>query len=288
MTQVPITYYPPGPQAQLEISRARIRGKPYAHYFDERLWLDAEVLPALQRPLRPEHVLARSDLNRLLDPGYLEGETGYYAFADGSGYVASLVQFSGVPIEALRWWWWWHAVEAERYLLWFPHQHVEETRNQRDRLENDALSDEERYVGASYSITEFIGPKRYQMRVDFRKPSEFGLDEAKMDTLGIVHGCGSVYARGAPIRGGTMIHLARPTEAGFELRSRYWIGDEMRLGLFGKEVGLDPLAKAFGLKQRLVGASMAYDQLLHDQTEYTHLAAMLGPLYAEFGPPKHA
>jgi len=54
MTRVPVTYYPPGPQAQLEINRARVRDKPYARYFDERLWLDAEALPALQRPLRNE------------------------------------------------------------------------------------------------------------------------------------------------------------------------------------------------------------------------------------------
>jgi hypothetical protein len=286
MTQVPITYYPPGPQAQLEINRSRVWDKPYAHYFDERLWLDAEVLPALQKPLPLEQVLDRSAINRLLEPGYLDGETGYHAFEDGSGYVASFVKFPGVPIEALRWWWWWHSVETERYLLWFPQQHVSVARYDRDVLENDSLSDEERYVGSSHHISEFIGPDLHQIQIDFGNPSEFGLDARKIEAMGIVHGCGFVSVNGGRVRVATMIHLARPAGDGFEMRSRYWMGGEIKLRLFGKELGIDPLAEALGAKKRLVGASLAYNQLVHDQSEFTHLASFLGRIYSEFGPKK--
>ena len=231
-------------------------------------------------------MLARSEINRLLEPGYLDGETGYRAFEDGSGYVASLVKFPGVAIEALRWWWWWHSVESERYLLWFPHQHVEVVRYDRDVLENQSLSDEERYVGSSHHVTEFIGPYLNKIQIDFREPSEFGLDGAKIAALGIVHGCGFVSMSGGRVRVATMIHLARPTEDGFEMRSRYWMGSEVKLRLLGREMRIEPLAKVLGVKKRLIGARMAYEQLLHDQTEFTHLSSFLGPVYAEFGPQK--
>ena len=217
-------------------------------------------------------MLAKKDINLLLDPGYLDGETGYHVFEDGSAYVASHVKFPGVPIEALRWWWWWHSVESERYLLWFPHQHVAAIRYDRDILENDALSDEERYIGSTHHVTEFIGPTIDKIRINFRNPSEFALDRAKIDALGIVHACAFVYLDPLAVRPFTMIHLARPTDDGFEMRSRYWLGDEIMFRLFGKEIGIEPLFRTLGLKKRLIGPR-AYELLVHDQTEFTHLAS---------------
>ena len=84
----------------------------------------------------------------------------------------------------------------------------------------------------------------------------------------------------------TMVHLVRETEDGIELRSRYWIGHRMRLNLLGpsRSLPLDGLLSSLGLKKRLVGQRVAYDQLLHDQLEWTHLASFLADIYREFGP----
>jgi hypothetical protein len=37
------------------------------------------------------------------------------------------------------------------------------------------------------------------------------------------------------------------------------------------------------MRRRLAGARVGYEQLLHDQIEFTHLATFLPELYAEFG-----
>jgi hypothetical protein len=82
----------------------------------------------------------------------------------------------------------------------------------------------------------------------------------------------------------TMVHLARRTEHGIELRSRYWAGHRMRLNLGPSlSLPLDGLLSTLGLKRRLVGLPVAYDQLLHDQIEWTHLSSFLADIYREFG-----
>ena len=42
-------------------------------------------------------------------------------------------------------------------------------------------------------------------------------------------------------------------------------------------------AARLGLKRRMAGASLAYEQLLHDQIEFTHLASFLPAIHAELG-----
>ena len=59
----------------------------------------------------------------------------------------------------------------------------------------------------------------------------------------------------------------------------------MRLNLLGRSLSLplDGLLSSLGLKRRLIGLPVAYDQLLHDQTEFTHLSSFLAEIYREFG-----
>ena len=78
-----------------------------------------------------------------------------------------------------------------------------------------------------------------------------------------------------------------PCQDGFELRSRYWLGDHISLG-GSHGVSVDKLLGATRLKNHIVGESLAYEQLLHDQIEFTHLAGILPDLYAEFGPGKNS
>jgi hypothetical protein len=58
----------------------------------------------------------------------------------------------------------------------------------------------------------------------------------------------------------------------------------LRLGIGKVRVKLDPLAAATGLKRWRFGERMAYEPLLHDQAEFTHLAGFLARIYGEFGP----
>ena len=133
---IPVTYYPTSTQRQLQKNRELVADKPYAHFFREDLGLREEVMPALKAPMDLALALraTSSDLNRLIEPGYQEVETGYCALPDGSGYVTSLTRFPGARAEMFRWWFWWHSVEAARCTLWFPWNHVSALAQNRDVL----------------------------------------------------------------------------------------------------------------------------------------------------------
>ena len=281
---VPVTYFPVPTQRQFLTNRELIRGKPYERYFNGDLCLHRSVLPALRQPMRLEHVLAPEDVNSLLSPGYHPVENGFCELPDGSAYVTSLVPFPRVTGEMYRWWFWWHAVEAARYTLWYPYNHIQAIPLNRGVLTAPGLAHEERYVGTTHHVDEYIGGELVQVAIRFVDPAEFGLDTGRFEAAGIVgHACARVTLRKEQLEAVTMIHVARRTPEGIEQRSRYWIGHDVKLRVLGRQVSVDALGKRFGLKRRMAGARIAYEQLLHDQIEFTHLSGFLPELWAEFG-----
>jgi 2,4-diacetylphloroglucinol hydrolase len=53
--------------------------------------------------------------------------------------------------------------------------------------------------------------------------------------------------------------------------------------LAGRDIDLDRPTAALGIKRRIAGARLGYEQMLHDQIEFTHLAGFLADIYREFG-----
>src|SRR6185312_8459471 len=168
--KVPVTYYPVATQRQFEKNRARIRGKAYEEFFRGDLELSEDVVPALRRPMERADVLAPGDVNALLDPGHHRVENGYCELADGSAYVASRVPFPGCTGDMYGWWFWWHAVEAERYTLWYPYNHVDVRPRDREVLTRPGLRHEQRYVGTTHDVVEFIGPELLEVAIRFVDP----------------------------------------------------------------------------------------------------------------------
>ena len=286
---IPVTYYPVQTQALVANNRVRVQDKPYAHYFREELLLDEAVLPALKAPIDPADAIRPGEaLNRLLEPGYLPGENGYCVLADGTVYVASLTKFPGATAEMFRWWFWWHSVEAERYSLWFPHNHISAIAQNRAALLTPGLQDCQRYIGNIHKISEYVGADLLKLYIHFVDPSEFGIDSEALSTANIRgHACAHVFLQKPHARFGSMVHLARDTDNGFELRSRYWLGDRVQLQLAGRSVHvMAPLRRVW--ITALGGARIGYEQLIHDQIEFTHLASILPHIYAEFGPGKNS
>lgn len=281
----PITYYPVPTQRQFQINRERIAGKPYARFFHEQLWISEDVLPALRAPMNTGGALLPHDVNALLDPGYHAVESGYCELPDGTAYVASLVPLPGCTGEMYEWWFWWHSIESERYTLWYPYNHVSVQPLDRDVLTRPGLTHAQRYVGTTHHVDEYIGPARLRVAIRFVDPTELGFDTSRFERAGIVgHACARVGVLGTGVESVTMVHLARKTETGIEQRSRYWIGHDPRLHTpFGK-LSVDPIATGFGLKRRMAGARVAYEQLLHDQIEFTNLGTFLPELFRELGP----
>jgi hypothetical protein len=145
------------------------------------------------------------------------------------------------------------------------------------------LTDEQRYIGSVHHVDEYIGPDLMHIAIAFVDPAELGFDTSRFEPAGIVgHACARVSLRAPSLSVCSMVHLARQTVEGFEVRSRYWIGHEPRLGVLGRSLPVDPLISRLGLKRRLAGARVAYEQLLHDQIEFTHLSTFLANLHGEF------
>jgi len=280
----PVTYYPVATQRQFARNRERIQGKPYAHYFDGNLWISEEVLPALQTPMSTRDALRPEDINRLLEPGYHAVENGYAELADGSAYVASRVPLPGVTGEMYSWWFWWHAVESERYSLWYPHNHASVKPLSPELLTHPGLSHEQRYINTTHHVGEYIGPEFLRVAIRFVEPSELGLDQSRFSQAGIVgHACARVGLLGTGLEAVTMVHLARETDKGIEQRSRYWIGHNPRLKTPFGRLPIEPVPMP-AIKRKLAGARVGYEQLLHDQIEFSHLGTFLPALYQEFGP----
>jgi hypothetical protein len=284
---IPVTYYPTGNQRQFAVNRERVQGKPYAKYFNGELWLHDDVLPAIREPMPVAEALdlTPDSLNTLLEPGYHEVENGFCELPDGSAYTASLVPFPGCTGEMFQWWFWWHSVEPARYTLWYPYSHISANPVDRDVLTAPGLTHEQRYIGNTHRVTECIGSRLVTISIRFVDPAELGLDTSRFGEADIVgHACAEVGLLRPDLSMTTMVHLARRTERGIELRSRYWTGQQMRLNL-GRSLSLplDGLLSSLGLKRRLIGLPVAYDQLLHDQIEWTHLSSFLSDIYREFG-----
>ncbi|KAG8161029.1 hypothetical protein KVR01_009293 [Diaporthe batatas] len=308
----PVTYYPLDTQQQHMKMQQRMAGKPYAHYFhDPPLYISREALDATAAPIAnpARDVLPLSQARRLLEPGDHAVENGWHASPDGAGYVASRTRFPGATGTMVDWWFWWHSVEAERYALWHPHSHRGVRSNyawwttsdftpdvRRDAatgrrvpvLEREDVAHRHRWLGATHTVSELVGPLRVELRVEFKEPGYFGLGtwEELREAGYEAAVCGLLWDKALPLKVGDMIHLWRRTEDGLELRSRYYLAHEVYVDIFGARVSVDWLGGLLGIKRAAAGERVAYEQLLHDQTEFTNLASFLPEIYREFGQKK--
>jgi hypothetical protein len=283
---VPVTYFPAPTQDVFTSNAQRIRRKPYARYFSGEMYLPSEVLPALRHPMDPRHALGTSpeELNTLLDPGCHKVEYGYCLLPDGTAYIASRTLFPGSTGDMLSWFFWWYMGASERYSLWHPYNRVSAVAANPAALTQPGLTHQQRYIGNTVHVAEYVGPKLVKVKTHFVEPSAWGLDTSRFAEAGIVaQVCGEIILAGLHV--GKMLRLARQTDDYVELRTRFWLGDRIALdGPLGA-VNLGPVLGALGLKGRLISATTAHEQLYNDQVGMTHLARFLPELYAQFGGP---
>lgn len=167
------------------------------------------------------------------------------------------------------WWFWWHGVESERYALWYPYNHV--------------------YVYSSYSthtIKEFIGSQFMTIDIEFKNSSHYGLPWEVLQKVGYESAvCAVLWDAKLPNKVGKFVHLWRRMEGGegLELRSRYWLGHQAHLNLGHVKIPLHRAGGITGIKKRLAGEKVAYEQSLHEQIEFTNSASILPNLSHEFG-----
>lgn len=250
----------------------------YARFHDPVMApLPAHVHEALAAgPLPHDRLPGLASAPSLLVPGYGRAETGYSLGADGSAHVYVLTTMPGVTPAMWDWWFGWHGCDPQRYQLWHPQAHLHVSWA-------DGLPDEDRYLGRTSNVVEYIGTKRRRFSIRFIPPSEAGLDEARLAAQGEVAICARAGLTGLPVDASWMIHQLRPVPAGCEMRSRFWIaGHNLSLPWLPGKAG-HWLAKGLGWLAA-PGKADAEALLIHCAEEMNHLAARLPALYAEFGP----
>jgi DAPG hydrolase PhiG domain len=261
---------------------------PRAISITEPLDLSAFRRPMQLIPARVEAAIAKGVLQgpdlpfsgaaRLLDHGADGVTDAVIRNSDGMLVVCCLTDMPGNTPQMWDWWFGWHSISSERYKLWHPEDHVAAAVSE-DRRARPDLRD--RYIGIDSYVDERIAsPEVLKLTISFRRPASFGLDEAKLDTLGTAI-CARVGFRGSPLNTGRLIHLIRRTATGAEMLSRFWLGDiEAQIPLIGGV--LTPLLNTCSRRLQLLPDQTGLNLLRHCAKEMNHLASILPELHAKF------
>jgi len=76
-------------------------------------------------------------------------------------------------------------------------------------LTRPGLTDEQRYVGTTHHVDEYIGPELVKIAISFLDPLSLGFDTSRFGQSGIVgHACARVSLRNTGLEAGAMVHLA--------------------------------------------------------------------------------
>ncbi|NND68590.1 MAG: hypothetical protein HKN19_13465 [Halioglobus sp.] len=258
-------------------------GKPYAKYWNpEMAPLSPAVVQALlQSPYSSEEGLLFSESHRLLEPGRLAIESGYTRLATGEMYVAVNTPMPEASGKMIDWWFGWHSEESQRYKLWHPRAHIR-AEMKFSTADNPAPGDRERYVGNTSFVDEYIGTGMQRLAIQFRPPSEFGLDESRFAAAAVQTAvCANVGPANAPFNVGKLVHLIRETPDGCEMRSRFWLG-RLTLRTLPDTHVVNRLPGSRQLARIAVGRELGHDMLVHCAMEMAHLASFLPQLYADY------
>lgn len=245
---------------------------PFARFYNEHvLPIPEKVEKCLTLSPYPAGSLpALADVTYLLSKNYQKIEIGFSLETDGSAHVAILTDMPNVLPKMWDWWFAWHGSQDNRYKLWHPKAHISA------RWE-DGRTDILAYVGRTSLIEEYIGKKLEKAAIHFIAPSDLGLQNTENE----VFICARVGYSHIPINIGWLVHQVRKTNAGAEMRSRFWMGGkyiEVRKTGFVAKTLSQLLPKFIG-----VSRFQASDLLRHCSEEMNHLAAILPTLYKEFG-----
>lgn len=260
-----------------EIESRRI----YAKYFTEQMAEPNPQLMAdlLKGPMDAGLAIYPEDAAKLLEPGYVNGETGYCILDNGAGYLAVNNKFPGATLDMIKWWFAWHPLEQARYRIWNPycHQSVAVSDQDREKILNPNLPVEEKIADVVHFVMEDIGGGMEDVVIHFRPTEELGFSKEDLaeQHAYIIGGYGLTENRAHPT-GKTpaiMMHYYRETTEGIESRTRFWLGYRI---IKGNPVCVLPK----GIKvPEIVPMGLAF----HNVEEFSHLASFLPQLYKELG-----
>lgn len=255
------------------------------YYYRKTAPLPAALLKAIDDgPIDPADALSFKNINRLCDPGYLPAETGYCVMPDHVRYTAVLTDMPGVTGAMIDWWFCWHALDPLRYKIWYPGSHMSNSVKDRERLEDASLPYRERYRNNPQYPVEDIGIGPDILSITFVPPRDFGFDESRFGEARVATViCGIVGSVTKKVRHTRMCHFVRETKAGVEMRSRFWIGGNLKPDWLSERSPVTRLMNRPILRKLMVPRDTARRMALHCAQEYTNLATLLPELYRVYG-----
>lgn len=157
-------------------------------------------------------------VNQLLEPGYLPIETGYYRLPNGQMHVAVLTRMPRCKGKMVDWWFGYMG-DTKKYKMWHPKDHLVG--------EWDEHWSPGHYIGASHIIEEYMGGEIMKGKAHFREPSEF-FDTSRFEEAKVGVAICADALTDKDVQMGHIIHFARDTDFGCEMRSRFWLfhGDD--------------------------------------------------------------
>ena len=153
------------------------------------------------------------ELNQLLESRYSPLETGYCRLPNGQMHIAVLTRMPGCKGEMVDWWFG-HLSDSDTFRAWYPKSHLS--------LEWDRNWIPGHYIGASHIVEERIENIILKTRIHFHDPNVL-FDKSILDNTGTVTAiCANVYDL-EKIPYGFVIHIARDTDYGCEMKSHLWL-----------------------------------------------------------------
>lgn len=250
----------------------------YKYYLKDLEPLPDDKAEFLKHPVKDmKDGLSIHDRNDLFQDGYLAGEQGVFQTKEGGKLVANRTVFAGSNGEMLQWWFAWHPLDPLRYAIWDPFDHYGLDLSYEDlhKVLAPGKTLQERCCGIQHVVKEslVIGDPPATMFLNFKKPEDLGYEAEKIGTKACSFFVCANCEIDSPVGRipSVMTHMARDTEYGCELRSRFWLGYSI---IDGEAKYLMPGGAEFPME-------MAKQLLEHNFNEFTNLARILPAVYAE-------
>jgi hypothetical protein len=260
-------------------SKQIVEGRDLSEFKISMQPIPERVEAAIARGVQSESDLPFVNANSLLDPDADGVVDAVVRNSDGVLVVCCKTDMLDVTPEMWDWWFGWHGLSSERYKLWHPKDHVwSAMAEDRSRLRDSRA----RYIGNTSYVDERVGEGEiHYLSVAFKPPRSFGLDEARLASMGT-----AICARGGFRRKfaetAYLIHLVRRTNSGSEMLSRFWLGHvESKIPVIGPLISQRMNSRAVRLS--LIPDAFGLSLLRHCSEEMGHLARILPSLFARFG-----
>lgn len=240
------------------------------YYYQELAPIPEEKLAIAQGAAAdPAQALPLEERNRYLAGTDTGIQSGFCVMEKGLGYVANSTFMPGVTPDMVDWWFGWHSVGSDlRYKLWDHDDHYYARADRREYVLDPAVPNNQKTWGVRHHIKEDIGMGPEDICLCFKRPADFGYDEAIIGTAK----CASlVCAVGEGQSPAFMSHKWYAVDGGIMFESRFWMGVGYQ---DGRLVKLLPE----GVKVPEAGPRALFN---HNIKEYANLAAILPGIYQE-------